>query len=282
MHKTITSGVIRGAAALLLLRPTPTLAACNRTALLEWAYNFVDAQALGYAGYLNGATDDFVYRQNDVAMDLTAGVMRRRLHIDHNRTIADDDDAACATYTEIVSAADPAQPFVIGAQIRHRPADMRVYLVDAVVSTNGSWLFNATSTLAHVRAEDWGPLADAARRTPRAALRAAADAYLDMWSDARAAAAVPWGTPCERLEGGAYTGSGRPDDSCRVGTPTNTSQPPNSHRRYVVDESVGSINVLCVFEHLRNASDSHEFRLEGGRLRYVHTITVPQGAPRRA
>jgi len=29
---------------------------------------------------------------------------------------------------------------------------------------------------------------------------------------------VPWGTPCARLEGGSYTGSGKPTDRCDVGS----------------------------------------------------------------
>ena len=32
-----------------------------------------------------------------------------------------------------------------------------------------------------------------------------------------APAAVPWGFPCVRVEGGAYTGKGSPADSCEVG-----------------------------------------------------------------
>jgi hypothetical protein len=280
MASSTTARSVIGAAVLLLARLPLILAACNRTALLEWASNFVDAQSLGNAGHLDGLTDNFVYRQNDMAMNLTAGILKQKLHVDHNCTIADDDDATCATYTEIVSATDPALPFVIGTQIRHRPADMKATLIDSVVSTTGSWLFNATSTLSHVQQEAWSVL-ETSHRSARPALRAAADAYLDMWSNASAAATVPWGTPCSRLEGGAYTGSGKPSDSCKVSIPTNSNQAPNSHRRYVVDESVGSISVLCVFEHLQNASDSHEFRLEDGKLRYVHTITVPQNARNR-
>ncbi|KAI1872881.1 uncharacterized protein JN550_003755 [Neoarthrinium moseri] len=248
------------------------LAECNRTHLFEWAHNFVDAQALGFAGYLGGASDDFVYQENNKTMDLTAGVMRKMLKIDHNRTIADS--VTCSSYTEIISA-DAAQPYVIGAQIHHNPSDMKAYLVDSIVSTTGSWLFNATQTLHYALQENWGVLPENKRDT-RTTLKNAADAYLNIWSNKSAIDAVPWGTPCARLEGGAYTGKGEPNDSCKVGIPTNNNQAPNSHRRYVIDETVGSASVLCIFEHLQMAPDSHEFRLEGGKLRYVHTITVPQ------
>lgn len=98
-----------------------------------------------------------------------------------------------------------------------------------------------------------------------------------MWSNATAQDAVPWGTPCTRLEGGAYTGKGLPSDSCSRGIPSNHSQAPNTHRRYVIDEAMGSCSVLCVWGHMMMAADSHEFRLEGGKLRYVHTMTVCPG-----
>jgi hypothetical protein len=253
----------------VLLSPT-VLAECNQKLLYQWASNYIDAQRTGFPGHLNGTSDNFVYNENNRTMDLTAGVGRYKLRIDHNRTIADT--VSCATYTEIIST-DPSHPYVIGTQIRHDPSDMTVYLMDSIVSTTGSWLFNSTKTLQYAVREDWGPIA-VEKRDSRPALKQAADAYLDMWSNKSAIDAVPWGTPCDRLEGSVYTGSGLASDSCKVGIPTNNTQAPNSHRRYVIDETVGSISVLCIFEHLQNAPDSHEFRLENGKLRYVHTITV--------
>jgi hypothetical protein len=75
------------------------------------------------------------------------------------------------------------------------------------------------------------------------------------------------------LEGSAYTGRGQPDDSCKAGIPSNHNQAPNTRRRYVIDEAMGSVTIFCVWEHMMMAADSHEFRLENGRLRYVHTMT---------
>jgi hypothetical protein len=40
---------------------------------------------------------------------------------------------------------------------------------------------------------------------------------------------------------------------------------------------MGSVSIFCVWEHMMMAADSHEFRLEGGKLRYVHTMTVCGG-----
>lgn len=79
---------------------------------------------------------------------------------------------------------------------------------------------------------------------------------------------MPFGTPCVRLEGSAYTGSGSPDDWCTPGIPSNSSQPPNTGRRYVEDQAYGSVSILCLWQHMMDVADSHEFRLEGGTLRY--------------
>lgn len=75
------------------------------------------------------------------------------------------------------------------------------------------------------------------------------------------------------MEGSSYTGKGTPTDSCNVGIPSGKS-PPNTDRRYVIDESVGSVSILCVFQTMSNAADSHEFRIEVGKLQFVHTMTA--------
>jgi hypothetical protein len=81
---------------------------------------------------------------------------------------------------------------------------------------------------------------------------------------------VPWGTPCNRLEGGIYSGDGSPDDSCNVGVPSGMNI---SGRRFVVDEAMGAVVGLVRFGPNR-IPDTHLFRLENGRIRYVHTLTV--------
>lgn len=56
--------------------------------------------------------------------------------------------------------------------------------------------------------------------------------------------------------------------------PHGGSTKPNGMRRYVIDEVVGSVDVLCAFDSLGNMPDSHEIRLEGRKVKYVHTVTV--------
>jgi hypothetical protein len=81
---------------------------------------------------------------------------------------------------------------------------------------------------------------------------------------------VPWGTPCNRLEGGIRTGKGTPEDSCNVGVPTGM---PITKRRYVVDPDIGAVVVLSRFS-ANEQPDSHMFRVEKGKIRFVHSLTV--------
>ncbi|RYP63285.1 hypothetical protein DL771_009356 [Monosporascus sp. 5C6A] len=256
-------------------------AECDREALLKFADSYVFAQENGHAGYMDNIADNFTYVENNKTREITSGIIFNALVIDHRHTIADT--TGCATFTELIvtrNASGMPAPYVIGTQIHHSPGDMSCYLVDSIVTTEGHWLFNATGTLYWAQRENWDPIPEA-QRDSRETLKAAADAYLSMWNNKSAIDAVPWGTPCARLEGGAYTGNGGPDDSCKVGIPTNNNQAPNSYRRYVIDETMGSISVLCIFEHLENAPDSHEFRLEKGKVRYIHTMTVARNGSGR-
>ena len=87
---------------------------------------------------------------------------------------------------------------------------------------------------------------------------------------------MPWGHPCNRTEGGrGRTGGGAPEDACDPGLPSGVNI---ANRRYVVDETIGSVVVFCTFgaggpNGGSGSPDTHLFRLEGGKLRYVHTMT---------
>ncbi|KAK0709187.1 hypothetical protein B0T26DRAFT_678645 [Lasiosphaeria miniovina] len=231
---------------------SPLGADCSRSVLLQAADAYVAAQTAGRLDPLRDILDaNWVYQENNAKANATKGVLSKALKIDHRRTNVDM--TACATYTELIST-DAASPYVIGTQIHHS-ADNKVTLIDSVASTTNSWIFDAKKTLQYVLQETWDPI-PVGKQDKREVIQAAGDAYLDMW-----------------LEGSAYTGKGKPDDSCKPGIPSNSHQAPNTHRRYVIDESMGSVNILCVWEHMMMAADSHEFRLEGGKLRYVHTLT---------
>ncbi|KAL1874349.1 hypothetical protein VTK73DRAFT_481 [Phialemonium thermophilum] len=256
------------AVCLLKAGAAPVVSGCERDVLLAAASKYIAAQAAGNLDTLHDVlASNFTYKENNEITPIEKGVLSKALKIDHNRTTADT--AACASFTELISASGP---YTLATQIRHDPETLAITLIDSIAATKGAWLFDAAKTLQYVTQEDWSPI-PADRRDSRNLLRSAADAYLDMWSNATASDAVPWGTPCTRLEGSVYTGRGLPSDSCTPGIPSNHNQKPNTHRRYVIDETMGSCSVLCLWEHMMNAADSHEFRLEGGKLRYVHTMT---------
>ncbi|KAE8441051.1 hypothetical protein EG329_005913 [Mollisiaceae sp. DMI_Dod_QoI] len=246
--------------------PTTTAALdCNQTSLMNAADAYVAAQTAGKLDPLQTIlAGNWTYQENNNEIDFHKGVISKALKIDHRRTNVDT--TACATYTELVIS-DATNPYVIATQLRHG-SDMQITMIDSIASTTNSWLFDAKKTLQHVLEEKWDPIPISSRDS-RAVIQAAGDAYLDMWSNATASDTVPWGTPCVRLEGSVYTGTGKPTDSCKPGIPSNHNQAPNTHRRYVIDEAMGSVSIFDLWEHMMMAADSHEFRLEGGKLRYV-------------
>jgi hypothetical protein len=141
-------------------------------------------------------------------------------------------------------------------------------MIDTIAATTGDLFFDAKKTLGYIQAEDWTTIANSSARPSRDVLQKAGDAYLDMWTDAKAADTIPWGTDCERVEGSALT---RP---CGGSLPHGGSAKKNGMRRYVIDESIGSVDVLCQFDSLGPWPDSHEIRIVNGKVKYVHTITV--------
>ncbi len=245
---------------------------CNRTTMLAAADAYVAAQTAGKLDPLHDfLAEKWLYVENNKEMNATDGVLVKALKIDHRKT--NTDTTACATFTELISAGGP---YVIGTQIRHDGCG-RVVSIDSIASTTNSWLFNAKKTLDYVVKEKWDEIPEG-KRDKREYIQAVGDAYLDVFSNATAGDLIPWGIPCNRLEGSMYTGRGLPTDACTSGGgKINPNQAPNTHRRYVIDEAMGSLSVFCLWEHMMMAADSHEFRLENGKLRYVHTMTVCGG-----
>lgn len=256
--------MLKSLASLLLLAPlgisAQGAAGCTREFLKAAADTLVAAQTAGNPSLLTPVAAEVVYHENFKAAALASGSLSRAIKIDHSRHSLDT--TQCATYTEIISATG-AKPYVVGVQLFF--TDLKVAKIDLLVTTTGDWLFNATGTLNWARKEDWAIIPEA-KRDSRAVIQAAGDAYCDIFSNK--SAVVPWGRPCARLEGGAYTGNGGANDRCDVGIPSGVAL---VDRRYVIDETVGAVSIFLSFSSL---PDSHEFRVEGGKLRFVHTITV--------
>lgn len=233
---------------------------CTREFLQTSADSLVAAQAAGDPSLLKPISENLDYRENFSPADFQSGILATAVEIDHSRHSLDT--TQCATYTELISATG-SKPYVIGVQMYFE--DGAISMIDSLVTSTGDWLFNATGTLHWASQEDWGTIPEEDRDS-RDVIQAAGDAYCDLFNDK--SVVVPWGQPCSRLEGGIYTGNGGPNDRCDVGVPDGVSL---VDRRHVIDETVGAVSIFLSFAGI---PDSHEFRVEGGKLRYVHTITV--------
>ncbi|OIW22992.1 hypothetical protein CONLIGDRAFT_687069 [Coniochaeta ligniaria NRRL 30616] len=239
-----------------LAAPTSPAATCDRDFLKAQTDAYVAAQAAGSAAGVKTSSANFTYTQNFKTATLATGILATPLKIDHNRSTFDT--TQCASFTELIIT-DTKNPHVIGTQLRF--SDGALTKMETIVTSTGDWLFNPSGTLKYASPENWGPI-DEDKRDTREVIQAAADAYLDLFNDK--SVKVPWGNPCARLEGGSYV-----QPSCNVGVPSGIKQ---LNRRYVVDEVTGACDVF--FDFAGADPDSHEFRVESGKLRYVHTMTV--------
>ncbi|KAI1407281.1 hypothetical protein F5Y13DRAFT_175209 [Hypoxylon sp. FL1857] len=245
------------------------LAACTREQLQEATAAYVKAQAAGDL-QLTALASNVTYLENDTPMDISKGVLSQAITIDLNRSLHDTTE--CATFTEI-SAATNKEPYVIHTRMLF--TDGKITTIQSVVANDGDWAFNATGQLYWSKQEKWDPIPEDKRDT-RDVIKAAGDAYLDSWGDGKVK--VPYGTPCARLEGGMYTGSGRPN--------ANTCQMPEfpqpfkiTNRRYVIDEEVGGLDIFNDFPFIdankpNGTASTNLIRVEGGKIRYIHEVTI--------
>jgi hypothetical protein len=251
-----------------LLAPAASFAqvACTRDGLEAAANLYIAAQGKGDPSGLPLAKG-LAYLENMQVVDIKSGVIQKPLKIDFHRTLIDP--ATCQTFTEVI-VTDKSQPYVLGTRLRVNHD--KIVEIESQVTTTGDWLFNADNYFKWSPGEDWGVIPPA-QRDSRDTLVAAANAYLDAFLEQKLDA-VPWGYPCNRTEGGIRTGKGVPEDSCQVGVPAGVNI---VARRFVVDEATGAIVAFCNFG-VGGLPDTHLFRVEKGKLRFVHTLThVPPG-----
>lgn len=255
------------------LAASASAAGCTRETLTKLADSYVKAQTEGKSSLVPLARGAY-YGENDVAMDIAKGVLAGPLKIDFSRSFYDT--TQCAAFTEVVAATDP-HPYVIHTRMEASEGG-QVTRMESVVADQGDWLFGATEYLNFTKAENWGEISKDKRDT-RAAIQAAAEAYINNWGDP--ALPVPHGTPCARLEGRAYTGTRDPAaQACTMGAfprPLATG-----HRRFVIDETVGAVSIFHDFPFIDaglpadhpGTPASQMFRVEGGKNRYIHESTV--------
>ncbi len=243
-------------------RPT-----CTRDELEAATLAYVAAQEAGDISALP-LVENAHFLQNMETVAREDGLWNTALPVANAMSV--HDATRCKTFTEIV-VTEGDTPYVIGTRLFLH--DGQIIRVDSLVTTTGDWLFNANAYLRYAQAEDWEPLHPYQRTDPAEMIRGA-NAYLDAFSDKFTD--IPWGVPCARLEGGAYTNrDGRPDASCEVGIPPGVLY--IVERDYLIDEEMGVINVFCRFGNSEGAPDSHTFRYIDGKFRLIHTLNPIPG-----
>ena len=265
-HRTLAA-LCLALAAVLVPALSQAEVSCTRGGLQQAVDLYIAAQTKGDLSGLPLAKG-VGYWENVAPADIQTGFITKALKIDHQRSFLDT--ATCQTFTESI-VTDKAAPYVFGTRLRVNHD--KIAEIEILWTTTGYWLFNADAYLKYSSTEKWEPI-PAEKRDSRDTLVAAANAYLDAFLEKRIDL-VPWGFPCVRVEGGAYTGKGSPSDSCEVGVPGGVNI---ANRRFVVDEVLGTVQVFCTFgagspTGGSGAPDSHLFHVENGKLRYVHTMT---------
>ena len=246
---------------------------CSRKALQKLTDAYVKAQTAGDASKLRFAKGG-TYGENDKAMDVKQGVLAGPLKVDFTRSF--HDTKQCATFTEVVAATDP-HPYVIHTRMEATKNGKQVSKMESIVTDAGDWVFGAKEHLAITQKENWGEIPKDKRDT-REAIQSAADAYLNNWGDP--ALPVPHGTPCSRLEGRINTATKNPEgQNCTMGAFPQKLNVTN--RRYVIDETFGAVDIFHSFPWLDagipkdpGTPASQSFRVEGGKNRYIHEVTV--------
>ena len=240
----LLAGLLLSAASRALAQPAPgpspyaPLAdrpTCTRAELHAATDAYIEAQKRGDVSGLPLAANAH-FLENMATVERGQGLWATRLPVAD--AISFHDARRCKTFTQMI-VTEGGHPYVIGTRLYLN--DGKIIRVDSLVTDKGDWLFNA-------------------------------NAYLDSFADKFTE--VPWGTPCARLEGGAYTNrKGDPNASCNVGIPPGVLYIVN--RDYIVDEEQGVINVFCRFGNSTSGMpDSHTFRVMDGKIHNVHTISI--------
>jgi hypothetical protein len=243
----------------------PARPVCTRADLQAAAVSYVQAQTSGDVAKM-ALADDAMFLENMAEVGKEAGLWNTALAVALSRSFLDS--TRCRTFTEVIVTEGDHQ-YVVGTRLYVDGG--KITRVDSLVTDKGDWLFNANAYLKYSAPENWSA-PPAASRVSAQELINAANSYLDLFSDKFVAA--PWGIPCARLEGGAYTNRNNdPNATCQVGIPPGVLYIVN--RDYVVDEEMGVVNVYCRFGNSATGMpDSHTFRLANGKFTNVHTVSV--------
>jgi hypothetical protein len=252
----------------LLVHAGTAIGQCSRPMLQRAADDYLNGVKAGKL--ILEPAEPFVYSENFENAKINAGFHTSRVNISLHHHLLDTVD--CATKTEII-AHQNTPPYVALTQMYLTPAG-KVSKIDSLVITTGKgWMFDAKETYRWASQEKRGEIPEAKRDT-RAVIKATADTYLDKFTDPNII--VPRLDPCERLEGRAHI-----TPNCLAGLKSGAERK-MGNRRYVIDEVVGTVDVFLTFganPDYKPNPDSHEFRVEGGKIKYVHTNSVGMVPP---
>ncbi|KAH8902840.1 hypothetical protein BR93DRAFT_919399 [Coniochaeta sp. PMI_546] len=243
---------------------------CSREFLTKATDQYVAAQTAGQSNTVSAfSTSNVTYTENNKPVTIKTSTLSQPIKIDFSRSA--HDTVQCATFTEIIAASNP-HPYVIHTRMVF--TNEKATLIESVVTDNGDWLFNATGTLELNAPEHWDPIPKE-KQDSRATIQAAGDAYFDRFGNV--SVTVPWGPPCYRLEGGLPARGTLNGSDCVMVWPSTIHVP---YRRYVVDETLGFVDIFVGFPGLDRTQgndpmpDSHAFRVEGGKIKYLHTASA--------
>ncbi|PVH73766.1 hypothetical protein DL98DRAFT_606273 [Cadophora sp. DSE1049] len=253
----------------ILCLATTILGHCDRAFLKTATEKYISAQTAGLTTSSLSLASNFTYFENAKAIDIKNSTLSQPIHIDFARSAHDTEQ--CSTFTEIIAATNP-HPYVIHTRMLFE--NHKTTLIESVVTDKGDWLFNATGTLELNAPEKWDPIPPE-KRDSRAVIKAAGDAYFDRFGNI--SVSVPWGAPCYRVEGGLPAKGEMKGEDCVMVWPSTIYVP---YRRHVVDEELGVVDMFVGFPGLDRTQgqdpmpDSHAFRVEGGKIKYLHTVSA--------
>jgi hypothetical protein len=90
------------------------------------------------------------YMENIAAADISKGLIKTPMTIDHHRSLLDA--ASCQTFTEAI-VANKEKPYVLGTRMRVNHD--KIAEVEILWTTTGYWLFNAEAYLTYSSTEKW-------------------------------------------------------------------------------------------------------------------------------
>jgi hypothetical protein len=165
----------------------------------------------------------------------------------------------CTSLTEVVLPEDGTD-VVISLRLTLQGGEISE--AEAIITRDGDWLFDSDGFLGSAD-QSWDLLPEE-QRTSRDDLIAAARAYYDIFNDP--SVVVPFGDPCERLEGG--TGP----VGCTVGIPDGVVI---GDRRFYADVEAGISAGIGLFgSDSAGLLDIHFYQMFSDEIRHVHSMTV--------